>query len=290
MLWTSLRSRLAARAWLWFALTTVVSQVLVARGRLGSQGAARVIGDLRYQVDPAWLFLVTLAVALPAAARTLAPRPRARLATAAAVVPVLVAPLWVQSVHTISADSRGAFSHAYLAELRNGDLPRDAAFLDIAVPEELVPAAMYSWNLASTVYPVARPGTTMTNDPDGALWITRDGAVRPVRLDDVTEPTDPGCLTAESGPVEVARATGEQDPAPPLLLSLHHESSEPVSFLVRVGPAGAGDAPGYGPPVTARGEGDLALPIAVTHADAVQVQVGGPGTLCLTSVRLTRPR
>jgi hypothetical protein len=144
---------------------------------------------------------------------------------------------------------------------------------------------MAPWNLASTVYPIARPGVRVTNDPVGALWIAPDGSVRPVRLADVTTSTDPGCLTATDGRVDVVAPPGAAAVTPPLLVTLEHRTEGPVQILLTLGP----EARGFLPPVTVEGTGTVALPVAISGTDGVQVQVVGPGRACLTDVRLTRP-
>jgi hypothetical protein len=254
-------------------------------------GSEAVVTNLRYQVDPAWLFLVALAVAGPAAARTVGPRARLRIAVAGALAPLLVLPLWVQTLHSISTDSPGTASRAYFSVLRDGDLPDGAAFLDLAVPGYVVPAPMYPWNLASTVYPVVRPGVTTTHDPDGALWVAPDGSVGPVGLADVSTPTSPGCIGTGHPPVEVVPpdAAARAGVGPPLLLALHHEADGDASVRVLLGTSAA-DAERYGPPVTVRGSGDLAVPIAPAAGDAVYVEVREHGEACLSDVRLTRPQ
>jgi hypothetical protein len=290
VLWTSLRSGLSRRAWLWFLLSAGLSQVLVARGRLSIQGTDAVVANLRYQVDPAYLFLVALTVALPAAMATVPARRRGRLALAAALAPLVALPLWVDTVRTLSAESPGAYSRLHLHQLRESRLPAGTVFLDMAVPEYLVPPAMYPWNLASTVYPIARPGVDVSHDPRGASWIAPDGSILPVRLHDITAPADPGCLLASDGPVEVVPPPGAdlEGVTPPLLLSLRHATRNPTSFVLAVGP-GDGPQRGYGADVPVRGTGELAVPIELTATDAVHLQVTGAARLCLSDVRITRP-
>lgn len=289
-LWTCLRSALARRAWVWFLLTAGLSQVLVARGRLSIQGTDAVVANLRYQVDPAYLFLVALTVALPAAMATVPAGRRARLALAAALVPLVALPMWIHTVRTLSAESPGAYSRLYLHQLRESTLPARTVFLDMAVPGYVVPPAMYPWNLASTVYPVARPGVEVGHDPRGASWIAPDGTIIPVELFDITAPADPGCLLASDGPVAVVAPPGPdlKGVTPPLLLSLRHTVRNPTSFVLSVGPSD-GPQRGYGDDVRVRGDGELALPIELTATDAVHLRVTGSARLCLRDVRITRP-
>jgi hypothetical protein len=155
---------------------------------------------------------------------------------------------------------------------------------------------MFPWNLASTVYPVARPGVVLTHDPDGALWVAPDGSIGPVGLADVSAPSAAGCLTEADGPVQVVAPAGDVliGVSPPLLLGLHHVAGTDAGvgsrLLVLVGPAGApGRATQYGDLVTLADDGDLAMPVAVGPADAVYVLVQGRGRVCLDDVRLTRP-
>ena len=288
---TCLRSTLACRAWLWFAITAALSQVLVARGRLGLQGTAAVVSELRYQVDPAWLFLLALSVALPAAGRTLGPRTRRRVVLTVAALPALALPLWLHSVHALSTHAPGAYARHYLAELRGNDLPADAAFLDLAVPDRLVPAPMRPWNLASTVYPVARHDVRITHDPTGALWVAPDGTVGPVRLEDVSSPSRLGCVTGGNGLVPVTTdGLTSAETRPPLLVAVHYRSTSPASVVALVGPAGDPASARFDPPVPVDGTGDLALPVAPAPGDAVYLAVTGADPVCLEDARLVRPR
>ena len=133
VMWTAVRSRLALRAWVWYFAVTLVSQGVIARGRLTIFDIDIVLHNLRYQADTVYLFLIALAVAVPAAMRSAGPCCGGGRSSPAAVAPLLALPLWVQSVHTISEQSPGRASREYFAALRTDDVPDDAAFLELPV-------------------------------------------------------------------------------------------------------------------------------------------------------------
>jgi hypothetical protein len=201
---------------------------------------------------------------------------------------VLALPLWLQTVHDISSHAPGAYARQYLAELRGGRLPARARFLDMAVPEGLVPAPLRPWNLASTVYPIARRDVRMTHDPAGALWIRPDGRVSPVRLEDVTTPVRPGCISHKAGAIHVTDV-GLSEAQPPVLLALHYTSARAQLIALRIGPAGDPASASPDAPVAIDGSGELALPVAASPGEAVYLSVTGVHRVCLDNVRIVRP-
>ncbi len=287
--WTSVRSRLAARAWVWYFVVTLVSQGVIARGRLTTFDIDIVLHNLRYQADTVYLFLIALAVALPAALRSAGPVLRQRAVVAAAVAPLLALPLWIQSVHTISEQSPGRPSRDYFAALRTDDVPEDAVFLELPVSPWVIPAPMYPWNMASKVFPVVRPGTKVTHDPDGALRITDDGDVVPVRLTDLTTPTTEEVCASPGGAGQTLLTLPQQDhPAgTPLMLAVAYETTGRARIQLAVG-SGAGDQEirGTGALFRVAGSGELVTNIAPPEWDTVSVTAAEGREVCITSVRL----
>lgn len=291
VVWTCLRSPLARRAWVWYFLVTLLSQGLVARGRVGVVGVETTVQNLRYQGDAVYLFLIALAVAVPAAVHGSAFLVRRRVMTAALVAPLLALPLWVQSVHALSENSAGRASRDYFEQLRTGDLP-DGTFLDLPVPGWVVPTQMYPWNMAGRIYPEVRPGAEVTDDPEGALWIRPDGSVGPVQLSDATTPTDREvCARVGESPVAIMTAPEAERPAgDPLLLALSYHIQGSSSVQLSVGRNKVyKDVRGTGELFDLTGTGDLAAFIAPTTWRVVYVAVAKGDPVCVTSVRLATP-
>ena len=290
LVWTSMRSGLALRAWVWWLTCVVLSQLLVARGRLALFGADTMVTNLRYQVDAAYLFLIALAVALPAAVATLRAPVRRRVGVAVALAPLVAAPLWLQSVHTIAHESPGRLSRDYLAAVRAG--PPERPFLDLPVPEWVVAQQLYPWNMAHVVLPAAAPGARVTDDPDGALWIRPDGTIAPLVLDDLTTPTATTQCILSGPPVEILRPPAEVvDQAPvPVLLALHYTSEAGGSIQLYVGRNGVRkNIRSRGPAFELSSEGQLATVIDPTHWNTVYLDVRGGAPVCVDAVRLARP-
>jgi hypothetical protein len=292
--WTSLRSRLAVRVWVWYFVVILFSQALVARGRLGLIDVDTVVHNLRYQGDAVYLFLIGLAVALPAAVRASGGSTRRRASIAAVAAPLLALPLWVQSVHSISADTPGRVSRDYFAALRSGDLPEDTRFLDLPAPGWIVPPAMYPGNMARVIYPVVRPGVRITDDPDGASWVRPDGSVGPLVLSDLTPPTTAPTCVPRGAAVEILKPPTDQldQYPPPVLLALHYtvEGDRAQSVQLYVGRnLVRKNIRSQGPAFELGSEGDLATVIAPTHWNTVYLDVKNAGEVCVTDVRLARP-
>lgn len=290
LVWTSLRSGLALRAWVWWLSCVVLSQLLVARGRLALFDADTMVTNLRYQVDAAYLFLIALAVALPAAVVTLRRPVRRRVAVAAALAPLVAAPLWLQSVHTIARESPGRGSRDYLAAVRAG--PPERPFLDLPVPEWVVSQQLYPWNMAHVVLPAAAPGVAVTDDPEGALWIRPDGTIAPLVLDDLTPPTATVQCVPSGPPVEILRPPTELvDQAPvPVLLALHYTAGTGGSVQLYVGRNDVRkNIRTRGPAFELAAEGQLATVIDPTHWNTVYLDVRGGAPVCVDTVRLAWP-
>lgn len=289
--WTSLRSRLALRVWIWYFVVIFFSQALVARGRLSLIDVDTVVHNLRYQGDAVYLFVIGVAVSVPAAVHAGSSAVRRRVVVAAVVAPLLALPLWVQSVHAISVNTPGRTSRDFFAQLRSGDLPQDAKFLDLPVPGWVIPAQMYPWNTAARVYPVVRDGAVVTTDPDGALWVRTDGTIGPVSLRDETPPTtERVCVSPGEKPVPVLTAPEAERPtADPLLLALSYEADGDAKLQLSSGRGNVTkDLRGTGELFDVSGSGDLASVIAAGPWRNVYV-ASGAGEVCVTSVRLVSP-
>ncbi len=291
VVWTSVRSRLALRVWFWYFLVIFFSQALVARGRLSLIDVDTVVHNLRYQGDAVYLFVIGVAVAVPAAVRAGSSAVRRRVTVAAVVAPLLALPLWAQSVHSISANTPGRTSRDFFAQLRSGDLPPDARFLDLPVPGWVIPTQMYPWNTAGRVYPVVHEGTAVTNDPDGALWIRTDGTIGPVSLRDETPPTtERVCVSPGEPPVPVLTAPEADRPtADPLLAALAYQADGKAKLQLSVGRGKVTrDLRGTGELFDVSGSGDLAAVIAAGPWRSIYV-ASAAGDVCVTSVRLVSP-
>ncbi|QBX55614.1 hypothetical protein EXE58_09215 [Nocardioides seonyuensis] len=216
--WTSRRSRLAGRAWLWFLVCALVSHGFVALGRLSVLGVEQTAHMLRYQVDTNYLLLVTLTIALSAAVRTLAEDTRARLhgarAKIAAGLVLVLLPGWAASVRAISEDSPGRDADVYFSALRADGTP-PKPFLDVPVPDWVVPANQYPWNMPSRIFEQIDPGAETTVDPRGARAIAIDGKVHDVELQPLHGPVrSKVCL--DPSPIAVSLVDGMQMPQQPV--------------------------------------------------------------------------
>lgn len=286
--WTSWRSRLARRAWLWYFLVSLVSQGVIARGRLSVFDVDIVVHNLRYQADTVYLFLLALAVAVPAALRQAAPVVRRRALVVAVVAPLLALPLWLQSVHTISTQSPGDDSKAYFAALRQDRVPDDAVFLDLPVSPYVIPPQMYPWNMADKVFPLVRPGTTIGHDPDGAVRITADGAVVPVELTDLTPPSDERvCVQGGATQTLLELGQAEHPVDDPLLLATDFRARGRAEVQLAVDDgSGPVEIRGTGELFDVEGTGALATVVFPPQWEKVTATVASGGPVCFSRVRL----
>ncbi|QBX55613.1 hypothetical protein EXE58_09210 [Nocardioides seonyuensis] len=278
MAWTSWRSRLAARAWLWFLACALVSVGFVALGRLGTLGVDMTAQMLRYQVETNYLVLVALTIAVPAALHTLAHGARARLwhlrGVIAVGVVIALVPGWIASVRVISETGPGRTADEYFAALRTGG-PPPGPFLEYPVPAWIVPAFQYPWNMSSVIFPLVNPRAETTTDPRGSYVVTYDGTVREVALDYLYGPAK----TAWCGgpePAAITLVTGMQSPRQPdwdpLLVVVDHvaEGRATVSFTGKDENGTPTSAAGMlGSVFVVEGRGRLAFPTTVALSEVV---------------------
>jgi hypothetical protein len=229
VVWTAWRSGLARRAWLWFAVADLCSQILVARGRVRIMGIDETAHELRYQLDPTYLLLIALAVAVPSAVHASGPSVRRRATGVALAVAVVVTPVWAHSLKVISDRSPGTASHKYFAQIRAGDYPPGGHFLDLPVPPWIVPANMYPWNMSHAILPLVRPGLTVTHDPTSALGLGLEGEVGPIVLEQV--PGTPSrsnlCVTKSQPEQQLVAASGPRPAdAPTPILRFDYQADE----------------------------------------------------------------
>jgi hypothetical protein len=295
--WTCARSPLARRAWAWFFLANLLSQLLVARGRLSIMGTDVVAHNLRYQLDALFLFLVALAVAVPAA--VVADRSRRsvlawrRVGVAGLAVGIALVPMWAYSLRSISDESPGVASRKFFSGLWAGDYPREQPFLDLPLPGWIIPPEMFPWNTYRTVFRLTSPGTKVTTEPEGSLMIKSDGTVTATSLQVVQAPDTHGevCARPTDRRRHVVVSERPTSDVQPLLVEVAYRA--PKAGTVQLwahSDAGLRDlrAVGSSFPVHA-GRGRLVASLSTNDWD--DIRLGGVvGTeLCVTSAQLVTP-
>lgn len=276
MVWTSRRSKLAARTWLWFLACASVSLGFVALGRLAPLGVEMTAHILRYQVETNYLLLVALTIAVPAALGTLAHDVRTRLGRLRGVIAVGVViallPGWIASMRVISETGPGRTSDEYFRALRGGDTP-PGPFLEHPVPGWIVPAFQYPWNMASVIFPLVNPLAVTTTDPRGSYLITYDGSFRELELRYLYGPARTAwCVGPEL--TALTLATGMQSPRQPewapLLVVIDHvtEGKATLTFVGKDQDGAPTTAGGMLNSVfVAEGRGRLAFPTTVALSE-----------------------
>ncbi|WP_369139997.1 hypothetical protein [Modestobacter versicolor] len=217
---TSLRSRVALQAWVFFALAYLLNQGVLGRGRVGLLGP-HLGTTLRYQLEDVALFCIALAVAVPALARLRSRRAAAPSAPSSRRLPVrrgwvvlalcvlVLAPFWVQSLRAEVSASAGVGARTWfdsvrtsLAEEQRAD--PDVAFVDGELPPWLVFREMAPFNRYSRALPPLLDGATVTQTEDTGLVIDDAGVVQRVAFDPVADLGGAGtCLTPGSDVVSL---------------------------------------------------------------------------------------
>lgn len=291
IVWTGYRSALARRVWCWFLLCAVLSHALVARGRLGIIDIDGVLHMLRYQVDATYLLLVALSVAAPAAVANSRPVVRLsseRLLALTAIVPVVLALVWVPSVRAVSQTSPGRAADAFFAPVR-GATPPARPFLDLPVPEGVIPSVMFPWNMNSHVLSQF-PGIEVTQDPRGAVRIAEPGRVVPVRLEALVTPTRRACAKPGGGETAVVSATetvASQDG--PLMLVFDYSSRGSSVVLLEASTPDGDVAPTGGVAYELTGRGRIALPL-LQPVTQIRVAVSDGDKVCFKRAMLATLR
>lgn len=289
--WTCWRSAFARRVWAWFLISDVLSQLLVARGRLSVLGIDTTSRELRYQLDATLLLLLAVALAVPAAVRASRPAVRPRAALVAVAVPVLCLPLWASSIDYLGDRTPGRASAEYFDRLRAGDYPRDARFLDLTVPGWIVPPPMYPWNTIGRILPVVRPDARLTNDPEGAFGIRLDGRVVPLRLEPVPSsiPADSGGCLRRGGSLDLPAVTSQPlSEFVPTVFTFAYDAEVAVTVHIYTL---SGEAPYAARGLSERalrldaGTGRFALVVPPTEGWAgMRVALVGRGSVCLSEL------
>jgi hypothetical protein len=297
---SSLRSRAALQAWLFFGLAYLLNQGVLGRGRVSMLGVH--MGTvLRYQLENVVLFGIALSVALPVlvdAARRTAPAGRRWRWAGATVVVALVAGVALPWTHSLRAEmtySAGAAARSYVDTLRTSyavQQERDPGlgFLrgDI-VPNWVLYGAMAPFNRFDRVLPQVIPDVPFVADATRVLTVSEDGTVRPAEFSSIADaPVDGVCLAG----------AGEQTTHTVRLMQPLPEGLWSVRLAYRADSAGTAtvtvdnDVPG--PDLRMAAEGHAVDPagtqlVAVAGSLAVSkvtVQFTGPGRLCLDSLQL----
>lgn len=297
---SSLRSRPALQAWVFFGLAYLLNQVVLGRGRVSMLGVH--MGTvLRYQLENVVLFGVALTVALPVlveVTRRIAPAGRWWRCAAAAVAALMVAGLVLPWAHSLRAEvtySPGAATRTYVDNLRTSyaaqrDRTPGLGFLrgDI-VPNWVLYGAMAPFNRFDRVLPQLLPEAPFVGDAERVLTVSEEGLVRQAEFSAVTDaPVDGVCLAG----------SGEQTTHTVRLAQPVAEGLWSVRLLYRADSAGTAtvtvdnDAPGPDLRMSAEGhpvdpDGTKLVAVAGSLAiSKVTVQFTGPGRLCLDALQL----
>jgi len=290
IVWSSWRSSLARRAWVWFLVCAMFSQLLLGRGRLGVLDLEGALYTLRYQVDATYLLLIALSVAVPAALKggreTAVNR---RLLFTVAAVAVLLIPGWVQSIRSISERGAGRVTDVYFASLRHDRAPT-SPFLDLPVPDSIVPKVFFPWNMTSVIHTQIHPDVRMTDDPRGSVRLTLDGQVVPVTLRAVPRSSgEKVCAEPDGPPVQLLEATGLPVRAPedPFILVADFASNGSSTVALTASTAfGDMDFTGRQKTFELAGRARVAAAAMVPPFTAVSAQVVDGTTVCFLRSRL----
>jgi hypothetical protein len=297
---TSLRSRRALEAWVFFALAYLLNQAVLGRGRVAIIGPH--MGTLlRYQLENTVLFCIALAVAAPylrgAWPRRWAPRLRGRALTSWAVFAVLaalLAPLWVVSLREEMRVSTGIAAREWFDTVR-GTLAEqrrenpDLAVVDGVVPGWLVYAQMAPFNRYERVLPQVLGDVPFTRTEDRGLSIDESGTVHPVAFETAADLGGAGtCLTPGTGSARVELKLPELLPEQLWFVDVQYTAEAGSALRIQV------DNQGVTPDLrmgtaeyeTEAGNGRLVVAPAALPVAEVALEVIGPAEICLRGVEV----
>jgi hypothetical protein len=297
---TSLRSRRALEAWVFFAFCYLLNQGVLGRGRVAIMGPH--MGTLlRYQLENTVLFCVALAVAVPYLrgvwSRRWVPRLRGRSVTSWAVFAVLaalLAPLWVISLREEVRVSTGIAARGWFDNVRDtlADQRRenpDLAFVDGVVPGWLVYAQMAPFNRYERVLPQVLEDVRFTRTEPRGLSIDETGAVHPVAFEAAADLGGAGtCLTPGTGSSRVELTLPEMLPEQLWFVDVQYAAEAGSALRIQV------DNQGVTPDLrmgtaeyeTGAGNGRLVVAPAALPVAAVALEVIGPAKICLRGVEV----
>jgi hypothetical protein len=231
VVWTARRSRLARRAWVFFAAAFTLNAVLVLP-RVAEWGFG--IGrEMRYFTEAAYLFPIAAAIALavpvgmlPRDAAAARPSSIARPGSRALAVTVVLLVIYVVNVTGSYADLiRGFFGPEVRAwnERLGDDLDRLAAaavepvLVDGTTPQSVVegwlvpPGAVPGWqqpsNRLSDVVAVLHPDVRFNRRGERMYSVAGDGSLREVRLEPALESTFRDALVSRRAVVSNGRVS-----------------------------------------------------------------------------------
>lgn len=298
--WTSLHSRRALGAWLFFAAGFVLNQAVLGRGRLSLLGVD--MGTLlRYQLENVVLFSVAVAVALPVLLRGLQrPGPAARrrrwtaIAVASSTLACLALPWW-QGVRSEISVSAGTATRSFVENLRTSYSAQQARTPELGflagetVPGWVVYTQMAPFNRLDRVFPQLLPAAPFTSGAEQILTVSDDGSVVPASfIASVEVPIAAECLT---GSGEQATRTVQLPTALPegeWFLRLGYRSHQGGTVTVTVD----NDRPGTDLRMATEthpvdvGSTQLLAVAGSVAVSKVTLVYAGTGRLCLNSLQL----
>jgi len=297
---TSLRSRVAFQAWVFFALCYLINQGVLGRGRVGLIGPH--MGTLlRYQLENTVLFCIALAVAIPHLRGALparwVPRVRGRVMSGWAVLgllAVLLAPYWVISLRDevrvapgVSARDWFDTARTSLAEQRTEN--PDLAVVDGVVPGWLVYAQMAPFNRYERVLPQVFDDVPLTRTEERGLSFDESGEAHPVSFEPLADLDGEGtCLTPGGDAARISLKLPELLPEQLWFVDVDYTGDAVSTLRIQVdNQAAVPDLRmGTGEYETGAGRGRLVVAPATLPVAGVALEVIGPAGICLHDVRV----
>jgi hypothetical protein len=294
---TSLRSRRAFQAWIFFAVCYLLNQGVLGRGRVGLIGPH--MGTvLRYQLENTVLFCIALAVALPALSgawpRRWVPRVRGRALPGWAVLAVLfllLAPYWVISARAELAASPGTRSRAWFDTLRTSladqqRLEPGLAVVDGVVPAWLVYPGMAPFNRYERVLPQALPDVALTRTADRGLSVDDEGRVFPVAFEPTADLGGAGTCIAPGAELRLDAPSVLPQQLWFVRLRYSGEEVSRVRITLHNGAPGPDLRLGSTEYETGAGDGRLVVAPGEVPVAQVVVEALGPSGICLQDVEI----
>jgi hypothetical protein len=297
---TSLRSRPALQAWVFFALGYLINQGVLGRGRVAIIGPH--MGTLlRYQLENVVLFCIALAVAASALRglwpRRWAPRLLGRTASswaAFAVLAGLLAPYWVISLREEVRMSPGVASRQWfdtaartLAEQQAVD--PGLAVVDGVVPQWLVYAQMASYNRYERVLPQVLSDVALTQREERGLSFTEAGEAVPVRFEATADLGGAGtCLTPGTETDRVDLKLPEALPEQLWFVNVEYaaEADSQLEVILHNGAPGPDLRLAVDRYETEAGGGRLVVAPGTVAAAEVVLEVTGSSQMCLQGITI----
>jgi hypothetical protein len=298
VVWSSLRSRRALQAWIFFALCYLLNQGVLGRGRVGLMGV-HMGTQLRYQMENVVFFAIALAVTLPLVAalgRRLVPAgPRRRWAAGAVALvglPLFLVP-WSQGLRAETAASPGVATRPYMDTLRasydaQASRTPDLAFVagDV-VPDWVVHSGMAPFNRFDLILPQVLPAARFDETADRVLAVAQDGTVHEALFAATTPVELSGACLTEGAPAIEALPVGPLPWQNTWASRLRYDATGAGALQVTVVATGpAGNTTTTETFAVDDGGHQLLAAIGGLPVVSVSLALAGPGQLCVDSLEI----